>query len=84
MKIYGWEQGLTLRGELVCAEVASVELKAWPVSAFASELGWEKAFPTFKEAKAELIADLVASEADPEIIAGVKDTRASYLPVVGV
>lgn len=72
MKVYGFDDTGPHRGELHSTQLDSfaVEYEEWP-------FGWEFASRSFAKAKAELLRQMEASNADPDQIRLVRQLRAS-------
>jgi len=71
MKVYGYDICSPVTGEIFISEADKFDID-YGMPAIASRYAWEKAFTTFKEAKASLVAEMVAEGVDPDLI---KDTR---------
>lgn len=76
MRVYGWDDTGVVRGELR-AVVADNDIVFNHPDELPGELGWERAFTSFKKAKAALIAAMVEQESAPELIATVRSYKAS-------
>ncbi len=81
MKIYGYDDLGPMRGEMIAAHVTSSQLD-FGLESVAHELGWEKAFTSFAEAKKELMKAMKADDADDDLVRTARDYRASDIPVV--
>lgn len=80
MKVYGWEDFGPSRGDLLAATV-SVERLDYGLDVLADELCWERAFTSFREARAAFLAEMREQEADIELINLVSTLQARHLPV---
>ncbi len=80
MKIYGWDDTGPLRGELMAARVNARDLD-FGLALVAKELGWERAFTRFSEARTALLRAMRQAGADAELIRLMKCTKASDVKV---
>lgn len=81
MKIYGWDDTGPYRGELLAAQIGVRDLD-FGLEMIAAELGWEKAFTAFADARKALVEAMVVAGADNELVQATKNIKASYVPVV--
>jgi hypothetical protein len=82
MKVYGWDDTGVQRGELLAAIVDAAQLY-YGVDILAGELGWERAFTSFAEARKQLVNAMSAEGVDQEIIDLVRSLKAAYVPLTG-
>jgi len=81
MKVYGFNDVGPHRGELLCTQVEPRDLD-FGMESLAHHLSWEFAATSFKEAQKQLLAEMVASDIDPELIRAIRQCKASYVPEV--
>lgn len=80
MTVYGWECVGPLRGDLLAAKV-EVERLDYGLEMLAAELGWERAFTSFREARAAFLIEMREQDADAELIDLAAHLKASHVPV---
>lgn len=80
MKVYGFDDTGPHRGELLATIIDADELAfGWTI--IAEDLGWRFA-GMFTEARQKLLQEMKANNADPELIRGVRDSKARDVPEV--
>ncbi|MCF7821871.1 MAG: hypothetical protein K9M17_05470 [Mariprofundaceae bacterium] len=83
MKVYGWDDTGPFRGEMEAATVDASTVN-FGMGCCASEIGWERAFTSFSEAKRALIDEMKSESVDPDLIDNVRGLKASFVPVVEI
>lgn len=83
MKVFGFDDTGPHRGDLLAAQVDKIYADHFGMEFIASDLGWEYAATSFKQAKTELIRQMKEVQADPELIQGVRECKASHIPEEG-
>lgn len=79
MKVYGFDDTDVARGELRAVEVDALDMHF--EEEMAARFGWERLYRRFTEARAALIREMKAVDADSEMIDLVKSMKASFIPV---
>ena len=83
MKVYGYDDTGACRGELLAANIDASDLD-FGLEAIAYDLEWECAFTAFGDAKKALMEAMQKVNADPELVKAVRETKASYVPIVEI
>ncbi|WP_299197934.1 hypothetical protein [uncultured Amphritea sp.] len=81
-KVFGYDSDAPHRGEMEAANVEAWEVKHFGADSLKGRFGWEVCSTSFKEVQVSLLKQMKEECLYPELIEGVKKTKAADVPVI--